>query len=64
MDHNAFDAAMNRARKRLAHAARQYEAAESPRAKARHARRQRNARQRLADAVWTFDRMAYLHEAD
>lgn len=54
--------AMRRARKSLAHAMRQHGEAETPRAKARHLRRIRNAERNLSGAAFEFEAMA-LQEA-
>lgn len=58
MDLNSTDRALTRARKRLAHAVRQHGEATSERARKRHARRIRNARQLEADARWTWEHLA------
>lgn len=62
MDDHSYTAALRRASKRLAHATRQLGEATSARSAARHARRVKNARALARDALWTFDRMAYVME--
>lgn len=62
MDQRTLETAMRRASRKLAHAVASHAAATSDRAKARHARRIRNARSRRADALWTLDRVAYAME--
>lgn len=58
MDIRSAETAMRRAVKRLAHAARMRDEAPSPKARARHERRQRNAERAHADAVWFFEQLA------
>lgn len=58
MDSYAAETALRRARKRIAHATVRLTEAETPRAKARHARRLRNARQLEAESRWTFEHLA------
>ena len=56
---DSASAAIRRARKRLAHSMRQHEEAETPRAKARHARKIVNAKRLMAGAAFDFEAMAY-----
>lgn len=63
MEIRSAETAMRRARKAIAHAARMRDEAPSPKARARHERRQRSAERRLGEAVWTFEQLA-LAEAD
>lgn len=58
MDLQASSKAIARARKRLAHAVAQHAGAESEKARARHARRIRNAQRLQREAVWTFEALS------
>lgn len=57
MDTHSAETAIRRAAKAFRHASQALASAQTDRAKARHARRVRNAQRAMGDARWTFEHM-------